>query len=83
MDQVEAYTDLKTAARYLLIVEMQSGMEYGKGVERCLFWSGIKEPTLDNERMQDEVFQLILLSLIDLLSIFEGKTRMYSHSKLL
>ncbi|KAJ5423303.1 hypothetical protein N7491_008519 [Penicillium cf. griseofulvum] len=77
LDQIEAYTDLKTAARHLPIVEMQSGVEYGKVVERCLFWSGIKESSLDNERMQDEVFQLIIFPLVDHLNTFEGKARMY------
>jgi hypothetical protein len=77
LDQVEAYTDLKTAARHLPFVEMESGVEYGKVVERCLFWSGIKESSLDNEGMQDEVFQLVILPLIDHLNTFEGKARMY------
>jgi hypothetical protein len=73
-DQVEAHMDLKTATRHLSIVEMESGEEYSKVVERCLFWSGVKGSTLDNEQMQDEVFQVIILPLIENLKNFEGKS---------
>ncbi|CAG8021097.1 unnamed protein product [Penicillium nalgiovense] len=55
---------------------MGSGEEYGRIVERCLFWPGIKESTLDNEQMQDEVFQLIVLSLMGNLKNFEARSRM-------
>ncbi|CAG7940008.1 unnamed protein product [Penicillium nalgiovense] len=75
-DHIEAHTDLKTAARHLSSVEMESGEEYGRVVERCLFWPGIKESTLDNEQMQDEVFQLIVLSLMGNLKNFEARSRM-------
>lgn len=77
VDQDEAHTNLKTAARHLQYVETESGEDYGKVVDRCLFWPGIKEPTLDNEKLQDEVFQMIVLPLIEHLNNFEGRSHMY------
>lgn len=77
VDQDEAQTNLKTAARHLQSVDTESGDYYGKVVERCLFWPGIKEATLDDEELQDEVFQMIVLPLIEHLNNFEGRSHMY------
>ena len=56
---------------------MESGEEYGKVVGRCLFWPGVKESTMDNEQMQDEVFQLIILPLIENVKNFEHKSHFF------
>lgn len=71
-DQMEACADLKTAARFVNLVEQQSGTEYKKVVKACLFWPGSEEFDLDNEEMQDDMFRLVILPLIENLRIFEG-----------
>ncbi|OQE23488.1 hypothetical protein PENFLA_c011G04324 [Penicillium flavigenum] len=72
-DRVEAYVNLKTATRLLQVVEEQSGTEYEKVARRCLLWPGTKEPTLESEKMQDEIFQLIITPLVENLRNFEGR----------
>ncbi|OQE89733.1 hypothetical protein PENNAL_c0013G11372 [Penicillium nalgiovense] len=72
-DRVEAYVNLKTATRLLQVVEEQSGAEYEKVARRCLLWPGTKEPTLESEKMQDEIFQLIISPLVENLRNFEGR----------
>ncbi|KAJ5285104.1 hypothetical protein N7497_005216, partial [Penicillium chrysogenum] len=72
-DRVEAYVNLKTATRLLQVVEEQSGAEYGKVARRCLLWPGTKESTLESEKMQDEIFQLIISPLVKNLRNFEGR----------
>jgi hypothetical protein len=71
-DQMEACADLKTAARFVNLVEQQSGSDYKKVVKACLFWPGSEEFNLDNEEMQDDMFRLIISPLIENLRIFEG-----------
>jgi hypothetical protein len=71
-DQMEACADLKTAARFVNLVEQQSGSDYKKVVKACLFWPGSEEFNLDNEEMQDNMFRLIISPLIENLRIFEG-----------
>ncbi|KAJ5633085.1 hypothetical protein N7490_009424 [Penicillium lividum] len=72
-DQNEANTDLKTAARLLnsYYVTSQSGPEYHAVVERCLFWNGSQSLTLENDEMQDEIYQQIVLPLVENLKSFE------------
>lgn len=65
-------SDLKTAARVLTKVEMQSGIDYATVVDRCLSWSGTKSSTMDDEKMQSEVFQEIIMPLIENVRRFEG-----------
>ncbi|KAJ9492055.1 hypothetical protein VN97_g1190 [Penicillium thymicola] len=72
-DPVEAYVNLKTATRLLQVVEEQSGAEYEKVARRCLLWPGTKDSTLENEQMQDEIFQLIISPLVENLRSFEGR----------
>jgi hypothetical protein len=72
-DPVEAYVNLKTATRLLQVVVEQSGAEYEKVARRCLLWPGTKDSTLENEQMQDEIFQLIILPLVENLRSFEGR----------
>lgn len=71
-DRTEAYAEFKTAARYVDLVEQQSGTEYKKVVKTCLFWPGDEEFDLDNEEMQDDMFRLVISPLIQNLRIFEG-----------
>ena len=73
-DRVEAHRDLKTATRHMSFVRNESGDFYGDVVERCFFWPGVKESTLDSETMQEEVFQLIIMPLFENLNKFEGKS---------
>lgn len=72
MDTVESNVHLKTASRLIPNVAMQSGIDYSRVVDRCLFWPGTKGCTMDNETMQDEVFQEIVLPLVENLRRFEG-----------
>jgi hypothetical protein len=55
------------------VVEEQSGAEYEKVARRCLLWPGTKEATLESEKMQDEIFQLIISPLVENLRNFEGR----------
>lgn len=71
-DRMEACSDLKTAARFVNLVEQQSGAEYKKVVKTCLFWPGNEEFDLDNEEMQDDMLRLIISPLVENLRIFEG-----------
>lgn len=71
-DAVPAYANLKTASRYLPAVEMESGLKYIEVVKRCLFWSGIKETTLEDGKMQEEMCTSIIVPLFENLKDFEG-----------
>ena len=73
-DKVEAYANLKTATRLLPIVGKQSGAEYENVVRRCLLWPGTKESSLDSEKMQEEIFQLVISPLVENLRSFEGRS---------
>ncbi|GIJ85144.1 hypothetical protein Asppvi_004000 [Aspergillus pseudoviridinutans] len=63
-DPLEAVTNLKTAARYLPVVEMESGLRYGQVVKWCLFGSDTGNTTLEDE-MQEEVFQNVVARLVE------------------
>lgn len=71
-DAIKSYADLKTAARVLTKVELQSGLDYATVVDRCLFWPGTKSSTLDDEKMQSEMYEEIVVPLIENLRRFEG-----------
>ncbi|RAK96410.1 uncharacterized protein BO80DRAFT_416959 [Aspergillus ibericus CBS 121593] len=72
-DPIEAVAKLKTAARHIPSVETESGGKYAQVVDRCLFWSGTQGLSLEHEQMQDEVFQFIIIPLMENLRAFEGK----------
>ncbi|KAJ5781313.1 hypothetical protein N7457_006473 [Penicillium paradoxum] len=76
-DQNEAHANLKTATRLLPKVEELSGPEYADVVDRCLSWHDRKETSLETEKMQEEVFQLIVLPLIENLRSFEDSFGIY------
>ncbi|KAJ5797592.1 uncharacterized protein N7503_006888 [Penicillium pulvis] len=71
-DAIKSYADLKTAARVLTKVEMQSGLDYATVVDKCLFWPGTKSSTMDDEKMQGEMYQEIVVPLVENLRRFEG-----------
>ncbi|RHZ45559.1 uncharacterized protein CDV56_103230 [Aspergillus thermomutatus] len=70
-DPLEAVANLKTAARYLPVVEMESGLKYGQVVERCLFGSDTVDTTSEDESMQDKVFECVIAPLVDNLCDFD------------
>ncbi|KAK1148053.1 hypothetical protein N8T08_010688 [Aspergillus melleus] len=70
-DHNQAHANLKTATRLLPKVEQRSGPEYAEVVDRCLSWHDRKETSLDSEKLQEEVFQLIISPLVKNLKSFE------------
>ncbi|KAH8432926.1 uncharacterized protein LDX57_010559 [Aspergillus melleus] len=70
-DHNQAHANLKTATRLLPQVEQRSGPEYAEVVDRCLSWHDRKETSLDSEKLQEEVFQLIISPLVKNLKSFE------------
>ncbi|KAF7113801.1 hypothetical protein CNMCM5793_004856 [Aspergillus hiratsukae] len=70
-DPLEAVANLKTAARYLPVVEMESGLRYGQVVKRCLFGSDAVDTTAQDESMQEKVFEYIIAPLFQNLRDFE------------
>ncbi|RAL00411.1 uncharacterized protein BO80DRAFT_97044 [Aspergillus ibericus CBS 121593] len=76
-DGAETIRRLNTAMRYLPAVEIESGWKYAEVVRQCLWWPHGRKPTdLENERLQEEVFQLIVLPLMEDLRDFEGRSRL-------
>ncbi|KIX08475.1 uncharacterized protein Z518_03131 [Rhinocladiella mackenziei CBS 650.93] len=74
-DTVEAIANFKTASRVLDQVYSESGFRYGDVVNKCLFWSEIRNSTADDEEFQLLVFQNIVSPLVEDLRDFEGKAR--------
>ncbi|ETI22327.1 hypothetical protein G647_06401 [Cladophialophora carrionii CBS 160.54] len=74
-DSVEAYANLKTAARLLNRVYSESGCKYGDVVTQCLRWSEIRNSSADNDDFQELAFQKIASPLVEDLRDFEGKGR--------
>jgi hypothetical protein len=70
-DPHEAVANLKTAARVLPPVMESSGPEYAKVVEQCLVWHDSQDFNLENEAMQERVFDLIVVPLMGNLRSFE------------
>lgn len=73
----EAHANLKTATRLLPKVEELSGPEYADVVDRCLSWHDRRETSLETEKMQEEVFELIIFPLMENLRSFEDSLNMY------
>ncbi|GIC90229.1 uncharacterized protein Aud_006661 [Aspergillus udagawae] len=71
-DPLEAVANLKTAARYLPVVEMESGLGYGQVVKWCLFGSDTVDTTLEDEIMQEKVFENVVARLVENLWDFSG-----------
>ncbi|KAL2833988.1 hypothetical protein BJY01DRAFT_224771 [Aspergillus pseudoustus] len=72
-DALETVTYLKTAARCLPAVEMESGLKYGEVVNYCLFGLCPVGMTLDNEAFQAEVCQTVINPLVENLRDFDGR----------
>ncbi|KAJ5701222.1 hypothetical protein N7488_008770 [Penicillium malachiteum] len=71
-DENAAIADLKTACRLLPHVESQSGHIYADVVEQCLSWSWKTGYSLDDEDIQEEIYQRTVLPLAGLLQSFFG-----------
>ncbi|CAG8929380.1 unnamed protein product [Penicillium salamii] len=69
-DENEASANLKTAARLLQYVNLQSGLSYGDVVEQCLFWPWKQGFTLEDETIQDEIYQRVVFPLAENLKSF-------------
>lgn len=76
-DHNELHANLKTATRLLPKVEELSGPEYAEVVDRCLSWHDRKQTSLESEKMQEAVFQLIIWPLIENLKSFEDWLEIY------
>ncbi|KAJ6023891.1 hypothetical protein N7540_004688 [Penicillium herquei] len=71
-DENSAIADLKTASRLLPYVESMSGHIYADVVEQCLSWSWKTGYSLDNENIQEEIYQRTVLPLAGILKNFLG-----------
>lgn len=77
-DPQEAVANLKTAAPVFSSVMERSGSEYARIIERCLFfWHGSQDYNLENEAMQEKVFELIIVPLMENLRSFEDWWQTY------
>jgi hypothetical protein len=76
-DTQEAVANLKTAARVLPSVMERSGPEYARIVEQCLFWHGSQDSNLENEAVQEKIFELIIVPLMENLRSFEDWWQRY------
>ncbi|KIA75516.1 hypothetical protein HK57_00015 [Aspergillus ustus] len=72
-DGLETVTYLKTAARCLPAVEMESGLKYGEVLNYCLFGLCAVGMTLDNELFQAEVCQTVISPLVENPRDFDGR----------
>ena len=72
---VEAVANLTTATRLLDAGEViaWSGPRYHDVVKSCLFWSGVQDGELNDEKFQRAVFESIVSPLLDNLKDFEGE----------
>jgi hypothetical protein len=76
-DSLEAVANLKTAARYLPAVEMESGLRYGQVVKRCLFGSDTVATISEDESMHEIVFEYVIAPLVQNLRDFDGQSSVY------
>jgi hypothetical protein len=74
-DADEAVEDLKTASRLINDVCYESGGRYGDVIKKCLFWNGSEDADLDNEDLQQAVFESIVSPLLEDFTDFQGKSR--------
>jgi hypothetical protein len=71
-DALETVANFKTAARYLPVVEMESGLRYGQVVKWCLFGPDTVDTTLEDEIMQEKIFENVVACLLENLWNFSG-----------
>jgi hypothetical protein len=76
-DVDDAVIDLKTASRLIGDVYCESGGRYGDVVQKCLFWHGSEDANLDNEELQQAVFESIVSPLLQDYQDFQGKSRIH------
>lgn len=75
-DPNEATTEMKTAYRLHNSVYSEMGTSYGDVVRRCLCQLfDVRDMSLDNEELQQKVFDEIVAPLSDDLMNFNGKSR--------
>ena len=73
-DPEEATTEMKTALRLCSSVYSEMGTSYGDAVRRCLYQPfDVRDLSLDNEELQQKVFDDIVTPLNDDWLIFNGK----------
>ncbi|PGH09011.1 hypothetical protein AJ79_05806 [Helicocarpus griseus UAMH5409] len=66
--------DLKTATRVLREVYYESGRTYGEVVDKCLNWSTPREAQLEDDELFSNMFEYIVLPLLEELGKFEGQS---------
>jgi hypothetical protein len=76
-DSIDTLADLKTACRLLQDVYCESGSRYGDVVDKCFFWSGSNHAKLDDEGLQQAVFDSIVSPLIEDFNDFRGMSRIH------
>jgi hypothetical protein len=76
-DADEVVVDLKTASRLIAEVSCESGGRYSDVVKKCLFWHGSEDVNLDNEDLQQAVFESVVSPLLEDYKDFEGKARIH------
>lgn len=69
-DDNEATATLKTATRLLRYVEPSSGHLYGDAVEQCLFGHWTSGNNIEDETMQEEIYQTVVSPLAENLKNF-------------
>ncbi len=78
MDKTEMITNFNTASRLIDYVYDESGSRYGDVVRRCLKCPpDVQDASLDNEKFQDAVFELIFTPLREDFENFEGASRIH------
>lgn len=55
----------------------RSGPEYARIVEQCLFWHGGQDTNLESEAMQEKVFDLVIVPMMENLRSFEDWWQRY------
>lgn len=69
---------INTACRMLGSVDGEMGIPYGDAVRRCLYQPfDVRDMDLDNEELQQKVFDGIVNPLIENLNYFRGKTKIH------
>lgn len=75
-DPNESTTEMKTAHRLCSSVYSEMGTRYGDAVWRCLYQPfDVRDMSLDNEQLQQKVFDDIVTPLSDDLTNFNGRSR--------
>ena len=73
IDQDESLTRFHTAIRKLNEIYNEIGGRYGDVVRRCLYCSfDVRDPNLDNEEFEQNVFDYIVTFLTEEIEVFDG-----------